>query len=184
MTKVSLVSIISFVGLRGEYMKVDISNILKVNGASLDVELEEVLEGFDSLDDEFVFDTPVKLVCRFTNIGGIVKLEGHFKTEYVVKCSRCLKDVRSSVEADLKEEFAEEGQIKDEDCYTYMDKVIMLDKVLKDNIILNLPAKQVCSDDCKGICADCGVNLNEESCSCSKEEFNPRMEALKDFFKN
>ncbi|WP_010252323.1 YceD family protein [Acetivibrio cellulolyticus] len=165
-------------------MKVDISNILKVNGASLDVELEEVLEDFTALGDEFIFDSPVKFKCRFTNMGGIVKLEGHFTTGYVVKCSRCLNDVRSLVEADLKEEFAEEGQIKDDDSYEYTDKVIVLDKVLKDNIILNLPAKQICSEDCKGLCPECGTDLNNETCSCSKEELDPRMEALKDFFKN
>lgn len=184
MTKVSLVSIIFSVGLRGDYMKVDISNILKVNGASLDVELEEVLEDFTGLGDDFAFDTPVKIICRFTNMGGIVKIEGRFKIGYLVKCSRCLKDVRSAVEADLREEFAQEGQLKDDDSYTYSGKVIVLDKVLKDNIILNLPVKQTCREDCNGLCPDCGVNLNIDKCSCLKEEFNPRMEALKDFFNN
>lgn len=165
-------------------MKVNISNILKVNGESLDIEREEVLEGFDELGDDFVFDTPVKLNCKFTNMGGIVKMEGHLKVDYVVKCSRCLTNIRSSLEADLKEEFAQEGQIEDNDNYIYCDKVIELDKVLKDNIILNLPARQICSADCKGLCPKCGVNLNTEICSCSKEETDPRMEALKDFFKN
>lgn len=164
-------------------MKVDISNILKVNGASLDVELEEMLEGFTGAGGDFVFDTPVKVNCRFSNMGGIVKMDGHFKIGYLVKCSRCLKDVRSSVEADLKEEFVQEGQLKDDDSYTYSDKVIVLDKVLIDNIILNLPVKQVCSEDCKGLCTECGVDLNIHKCSCLKEEYNPRMEALKDFFK-
>ncbi len=182
LTKVSLLSIIFSVGLRGDYMKVDISNILKVNGAALDVDREEVLEGFDELEDDFVFDTPVKLNCKFTNMGGIVKMDGHLKVDYLVKCSRCLKDVRSSLEADLEEEFAQEGQIEDNDCYIYNDKVIVLDKVLKDNIILNLPARQMCRADCQGLCSKCGVDLNTERCSCSEEELDPRMEALKNFF--
>lgn len=165
-------------------MKVDISNILKVNGASLDVELEEALEGFDGSGNDFAFDTPVKITCRFTNMGGIVQMDGHFEIGYLVKCSRCLKDVRSSMEADLKEEFVQEGQLKDDDSYAYSDKVIMLDKVLKDNIILNLPVKQTCSEDCKGLCPECGVDLNIDKCSCLKEELDPRMEALKDFFKD
>ena len=88
------------------------------------------------------------------------------------------------VEAELKEEFAKEGQLKNDDCYIYTNKVIVLDKVLKDNIILNLPAKQMCSYDCKGLCLECGVDLNNERCSCSKEELDPRMETLKNFFKN
>ena len=163
-------------------MKVDISNILKLNGASLDVDMEEIPEGFDELEDGFVFDTPVNLNCKFTNMGGIVKMDGHLKVDYWVKCSRCLKDVRSSLEVDLEEEFAQEGQIEDDDCYVYSDKVIVLDKVLKDNIILNLPARQMCRADCIGLCPKCGVDLNTERCSCSEEEIDPRMEALKNFF--
>jgi len=165
-------------------MKVDISNILKVNGESLNVELEEVLEGFDKLEEAYVFDAPVKLDCKFTNIGGIIKMEGHLNVGYLAKCSRCLKDVQSFLEIDLKEEFTREGQIEDNDNYVYDDKVIVLDKVLKDNIILNLPARQLCKDDCKGLCSKCGADLNNGRCSCNKEELDPRMEALKDFFKN
>jgi len=164
-------------------MKVDISEILKVNGASLDVEMEELLDDFDELD-EFVFDTPVKVKCRLTNIGGIVKMDGHLKVDYKVKCSRCLKDIQSSLEAELKEEFAQEGQTEDDDIYVYSDKVIVLDKVLKDNIILNLPAKQICKEDCKGLCPKCGIDLNIGRCNCNEEKIDPRMEALKNFFKD
>jgi len=163
-------------------MKVDISDILKVSGASLTVEMEELIDGFDELD-EFIFDTPVKLNCRLTNMGGIVKMEGHLMVDYKVKCSRCLKDIQSSLRAELKEEFAQEGQTEDDDRYTYADKVIVLDNVLKDNIILNLPARQLCRDDCKGLCPKCGIDLNNGRCNCSEEETDPRMEVLKNFFK-
>jgi len=164
-------------------MKVDISDILKVNGASMDVEKEEALEGFDSFN-EFVFDTPVKLSCKLTNLGGIVKMDGHLKVDYRVKCSRCLKDIRSSLEAELKEEYVQDGQIEDDDRYIYNDKVIVLDKALIDNIILNLPSRQVCKVDCKGLCSKCGTDLNTVGCNCGEEEIDPRMEALKNFFKD
>lgn len=164
-------------------MKVDISNILKVNGASLDVEMEEKLDGFDKFN-EFIFDAPVKLNCRLTNMGGIVKIDGHFKLDYKVKCSRCLKDIQSSLEAELKEEFVREGQVEDDETYIYNDKIIVLDKVLMDNILLNLPARQICRVDCKGLCPSCGVDLNVEKCNCYEEDIDPRMEALKNFFRN
>jgi uncharacterized protein len=164
-------------------MKVDISDLLKFNGETLDVEMEEALEGFDKFN-EFVFDTPVKLSCRLTNMGGIVKMDGHLNVDYKVKCSRCLKDVRSSLEAEIMEEFAQEGQLEDDDRYVYSDKVIVLDKAVIDNIILNLPAKQMCKEDCKGLCPKCGTDLNTEGCNCDEEDLDPRMEALKNFFKD
>jgi len=60
----------------------------------------------------------------------------------------------------------------------------LLDSILKDNIILNLPVKKVCDDNCKGLCPRCGVNLNEKTCDCKDENINPQLEVLKKFFDN
>lgn len=165
-------------------MKVDISNILKINGASQNVEFNEVMEGFNLVLDDFSFDEPVSFKGSLVNIGGIIKLEGDLRALYITKCSRCLKDIKSEVLVTVKEDFIEEGKDKDDEAYTYQGKYVELDKVLKDNIILNLPAKQICEGECKGLCPKCGNNLNDKDCECRDEEINPRMEALKDFFKN
>lgn len=164
-------------------MKIDISNILKANGISLNVEFNDIVEGLDQIDDELVFNNPVDFKGIFVNIGGIIKMEGRIKTSYMAKCSRCLADFAKEIDIEVKEEFVPQEELKDDDVYYYQAKSIELDKVLRDNIILSLPAKQVCSEECKGFCPVCGANLNKESCNCKKEEIDPRMQALKDFFK-
>ncbi|WDU84060.1 YceD family protein [Caloramator sp. Dgby_cultured_2] len=60
---------------------------------------------------------------------------------------------------------------------------INLEDMIIDNIILSYPAKILCSDDCKGLCPVCGKNLNEGQCECLKDVIDPRLEALKQFFK-
>ena len=82
----------------------------------------------------------------------------------------------------IKENFVSiESDVEDES-YTYEGKYVEIDKALKDNIVLNLPMKQLCKKECKGLCPKCGKNLNETACDCKEDDINLKMEALKDFF--
>lgn len=60
----------------------------------------------------------------------------------------------------------------------------VLDQHLRDLIILEQPMKPVCKEDCQGLCAQCGTNLNEQGCNCTIKEDDPRWEALKKFTNN
>ena len=60
----------------------------------------------------------------------------------------------------------------------YMDPVISLAAVLKEQIILNLPQKMLCSDDCAGLCTQCGADLNQSICDCNIETKDPRWDIL------
>ena len=62
------------------------------------------------------------------------------------------------------------------------DTVDLTDLLIKD-IISSLPIQALCSEDCKGLCQKCGVNLNRETCDCDKEQVDIRFAALKDLFK-
>ncbi|NLD48658.1 MAG: DUF177 domain-containing protein, partial [Clostridiaceae bacterium] len=117
-------------------MKIDVSNILKANGISLNVEFNDIVEGLDLIDDDLIFNNPVDFKGVFVNIGGIIKMEGRIKTSYLAKCSRCLADFGKEIDIDVREEFVQEEELKDDEVYTYQAKSIELDKVLRDNIIL------------------------------------------------
>lgn len=67
----------------------------------------------------------------------------------------------------------------DEDYIETPDYKLELDEVVKTDIILELPAKFLCSEDCKGLCMKCGKNLNEGDCGCDKGSVDPRLEILK-----
>jgi len=163
-------------------MIINVSDILKNNGASLDVEFSEKIEDLEANDSGIVFDSPVSFKGKLTNLKGMLRLDGHVAVQYKVKCYRCLKDLKRTMSFDLTERFVSSNNSTDSDVYTYNGNYVDTDKAVKDNIILNLPMKHVCDVGCKGLCPKCGTNLNERECSCEEDDINPRMEALKYFF--
>jgi uncharacterized protein len=60
--------------------------------------------------------------------------------------------------------------------------VLDLAPILEEEITLNLPLQVICSESCKGLCPKCGADLNKETCTCSDERIDPRLEALKNLF--
>lgn len=165
-------------------MKIDISNILKFNGASQDLDISESIGDSECIPEDFSFSEPVSLKGTLVNTGGIIKLDGELTAGYRAKCSRCLKDIESKIRVAVNEDFIGEDSDKTGEEYTYQGKFLELEKVIIDNIILNLPVRQVCDEACKGFCPKCGADLNSKECKCVDEDIDPRMEALKNFFKD
>ncbi|NJD04479.1 MAG: DUF177 domain-containing protein [Ruminiclostridium sp.] len=164
-------------------MKVDISDITRVNGASLDLSLHEDRTVGVQLLEGYTLSEPVRFSGNLTNMNGILKLDGRLKTGYKVMCYRCLGEIERQLDITMLESIVNgKSDIDEPDAYTYTGDYLELDKIIEDNIILNLPMKQVCTQECKGLCQKCGANLNEGSCSCKEDSVNPHMESLKKFF--
>lgn len=166
-------------------MKLDISEIVKQSGASLDIKFSEKLEGLNELADDITFDGPISFEGKLMNIGGVLKLEGQIDAKYLTKCFRCLKDLEREMSFKIQEDLLDAARNQDSEAYTYEGNFFVIDKVIMDNIAVNLPMRHECSLECKGLCPKCGINLNTSSCDCSKEDsINPQMEVLRDYFKS
>ena len=68
--------------------------------------------------------------------------------------------------------------------YLPLGDVIDLDEILREQIILALPMYPRCSPECRGLCPVCGIDLNQETCDCQRDEIDPRLAVLKTFTKN
>lgn len=165
-------------------MRVDISNIAKINGASLEIEFFETLDNMELTDKAYIFDKPVTFKGFIVNVKGTFLLKGSLKVEYRTKCYRCLKAITGRMETPIRERFSKNLKETDDEIYPYKGNEIDITKALTDNIILNLPMKQVCMEDCKGLCASCGIDLNKEQCGCKEDNISPHFEDLKNYFKN
>lgn len=129
------------------------------------------------------------VILRVINLGGKkFLLEGKVKLALNIPCDRCLEPVRVELSfdvirsVDLNEANKEEIEDLDEQPYVngyYLD----VDQLVCDELILNLPMKVLCSEDCKGICNRCGTNLNHETCDCDAKSADPRMAVIQDIFK-
>lgn len=122
-----------------------------------------------------------------------IRVRGDLSTRLRVSCARCLEPVDQVVarKFDLlyrpqgTDARAEELSVTDAEAEIgyYRGDGLELQDVLREQILLALPLKIVCRDDCKGLCPHCGKNLNAEQCSCAEPLEDPRWEALKDIRK-
>jgi uncharacterized protein len=101
-------------------------------------------------------------------------VKGTITSKLKLNCSRCLKEFIEPIELAISEEVLKE-EMEDQ-------SELFIDEIIIDNIILSLPMKVLCSDDCKGLCPQCGQNLNEGECDCEIDTIDPRLAKLKEFY--
>jgi len=131
---------------------------------------------------------------RFLRFGKRVLVEGSVQISVSMRCSRCLGDFSYPVDIAFKEEYipSEELDPKGEHELTgselnigfYTNDEIETGELVKEQVLLSVPMKPLCSKDCKGICPECGTNLNEGTCTCNAEKIDPRLAPLKHFMKS
>jgi uncharacterized protein len=142
------------------------------------------------LEDEFArLASRVRVGGRASRKRGEVEVRGSLDTSVELPCDRCVAPVIFPVNVDFKAELgfadanagvaeATELQDADMDFSTVEGDAVDLDEIVREQILLALPARHLCGDDCKGLCATCGANLNERDCGCGHKEIDPRWSAL------
>lgn len=165
-------------------MNINVSSIKKINGATLNVELCEVINQLSNLCCNVDFKDKIHFKGMFANLNGVLKLTGKLKASCSVICSRCLKNFDSELNLNIEENFAPSSMDDEAETYIFAGDSIEIDKALTDNILLNLPKKQICSLDCKGLCQKCGKDLNIDNCDCELHVIDSRMTLLKNLLDN
>ena len=150
---------------------------------------------FDPQDEEYRVAAPVVLSMIVEKAGGdTFRVVGTIGTTLEMACSRCLEPFEVPVQAKFDLRYlpqllnAGEGEreIEEEDLTTAYHREGLLDvmELLREQFQLALPMKPLCSDDCKGLCVECGANLNRTTCDCNPRWEDPRLAALKGLLKS
>lgn len=164
-------------------MKINIASVLRNENSSLKVVFNEELTGFKGEEGDVQSDGSAKFAGAVENDKGLIILKGTLEIGYRAQCGRCLKEVEGTMTLDISEELQNSEEVDDGYTLTYTSEELDLEQILFSYGQLNMPMKILCSEDCKGICAVCGTDLNEEDCQCREEyDINPQMEKLKGFF--
>ena len=110
--------------------------------------------------------------------------EGSIETTLTIRCNRCMDDVIKKVEANFTKEFkTNPHEEEEEELQEYLRGAILdLEKLVLDEVYMNVPMKVLCNEDCLGICKSCGKNLNHTACDCEDDNIDPRLAGLKDLF--
>lgn len=109
-------------------------------------------------------------------------VNGSIKTEGTYECTRCLTPVEHVAEVPFAETFGivdRRSETEDIEILPCDGETIDLTDLIRETLIINEPSQVLCQEDCKGLCAHCGVNLNIETCSCESFVVDPRLAVLR-----
>ena len=166
-------------------------DIEEVGSEGLDFKFQINKNQFEIDQEDCSLNKDIDVNGHLSRLGDDVYLKGNVNTELILKCSRCLDQLVHTVDSILKAHFMPpdhdstllrevELRVSDIDTEIYKDKRIDLTQSIRDRILLTIPIICLCMDDCKGICPQCGVKLNERSCECVRDaSVDPRLEILK-----
>jgi len=139
--------------------------------------------------DQYRIVAPVVLEFEIHKDKDKFQLVGRVQTQLELACSRCLEPFGLAVDApfDIRYLPASEAsseadrEIEEDDLETsyYRDDQIDLNELMREQFYLALPMKPLCQEDCRGLCTQCGTNLNVASCQCAPAWEDPRLAPLK-----
>lgn len=148
-------------------MKLNIADIINVQGAT-----KPVSATMDTLDMPKAFSSmklqgPIRLEGELESDRGTIYLSGVLTTDIKVACDRCMCELNYHIESEVTESFGSNVQ-----------STIDISPTIVETLLVSLPMKALCQEDCKGMCTVCGQNLNEQSCDCDTDYTDPRLEKL------
>jgi uncharacterized protein len=159
-------------------MRVDLSEISQRPDMRVVVDVDQpCLE-----DAHFACAEPVRGELTFANGGDVLLIDGTVRTTVELPCDRCLEPARLPSEVVIEERFpleevlhprlpAEEDAEFDNTLVSviHLDAgkpILNLDELIRQQLVMDLPIQILCDPECRGLCAQCGANLNQGTCSC------------------
>lgn len=149
----------------------------------------EINHSLDMSDVDFMgnypLKTPIKVTGSVSNKASVVSLKLTIEYIFAADCDRCgvFAQHNHTVYVDKLLATAIERQESDT-IITVPDMKLDVDEFVYSEVILDLPSKHLCNENCKGICFKCGKNLNEGECGCDTREVDPRLAKLMELLDN
>lgn len=142
------------------------------------VDLVEV----DIVEKEFSF--PVSITLQIEKFKSQINVHGILHTKLDLICDRCLEHFEMKIDPEFDVIFKvsthRRHNVEDEVRVIYpFENELDIAQDIKDALILSIPMKKLCHENCRGICPGCGANLNYEECRCNFQRIDPRWEVLK-----
>lgn len=123
----------------------------------------------------------IALDLRLESVHEGIYVSGELNTTAKGECSRCLEPVSLPIKVDIQELFAYSLEVEDD--LLVQDEQIDLEQVIVDSVVLNLPFTPICSEDCLGLCPECGLKMNENPDHAHEAPIDSRWNELKNFSK-
>lgn len=145
------------------------------------------LEGLEQEHPDLLSLQPLQVEILAWKDRNAYLVQGKQQTEGQFSCSRCLTPFSMPLETDWFQAFSEgepSGMDAEEDevRLVQVDRPTDLTPAIREAFLLDLPLAPVCQPDCRGLCPNCGINRNQQSCDCDTRRIDPRLAKLQAFF--
>lgn len=168
-------------------MRIEIDKLQELDGKLSEVyETDELPLG----ETDVRLSAPAKVQGRIRREGNEVQLRGRLDAEIEVACGRCLNAVSLPIHSLFAERFVPAVKWRDEEQHelepedlnlaVFNGESIDLDEIVREQILLAVPAHVLCREDCQGLCPVCGANGNLQTCQCEEKETDSRWQKLKE----
>lgn len=163
-------------------MDINIASIKNYEGKSIPIDCEIDLKGREG--DDFDIIAPIKVKGAIRNFGGTIELDAKGTAALRMTCDRCAEEYETPAEFDIIESFKETERFErgeeneNPDIIGFSGDSIDLDEHVYSGLVVSLPGKHLCREDCKGLCPECGANLNDGPCKCDTRPTDPRFDIL------
>lgn len=164
-------------------MKINVLRLKNAPGESIPFHIKEKLadEVYDGQTLNFV--GPVEAAGEITNKAGQFVLTGLAKAAVRTCCVSCLEPFELDVQASLDEVYSQSDSAldhnRDIEEIGFSGDVISIGPEVVKSLLMELPMRLICSPGCRGLCPQCGCNLNLQSCGCENDFIDPRLAILK-----
>lgn len=170
-------------------MIIDVGDIQRELGASIAFEGHLAVEDMPYQNEILKFPEPLILKGNVTNIGDLLLLRSAAEGTAILECGSCMESYDYPFEFDFEARLNQSGEVEDSDLFLFKGNRIDLKDIVLEYLILELPIRRKCNEECKGLCPSCGANLNAGECPCvpvheedTGEGMNEKFKTLKDYF--
>ncbi|MCG8483341.1 MAG: DUF177 domain-containing protein [Clostridia bacterium] len=164
-------------------MKINISDLISKKSDEIQINEKVILNKINRGGDIFYLKGPVEVKGKVFKADEDIIFSGLLETIIQTECSRCLDNVVKDIKISFDESVCDEKNIQEDADVLLEDDCIDLEEFSEKLLILKLPMKFLCSKECKGLCLQCGTNLNNSNCNCEKEDIDIRLIKLKELLK-
>jgi uncharacterized protein len=171
-------------------MQIELTNLKDGGGNFAHVYHPEEL---DLLDERVRLAGPASVNGVVRRTDDKVVVVGRAEAPARIECDRCLKPVELPVSTDFSVDYITGRDYESTNVVeltedemslsVFAGDAIDLDEIVREQVLLAVPARALCQQDCKGICPTCGADRNAGACDCETSEIDPRWEALKKLVK-
>ncbi len=172
-------------------LRVNVSGIMRRPYARSRMRAELRLRLGQRGTEEDAGGSPVLLELEFESAPDGVRVRGAITGSLPAACTRCAVPIQWPLDLRVDEFFCRpdiplitprgprHSEIPAEDAYLLEGDTVDLNEMVNDLILLSLPMRMLCREDCRGLCPVCGADLNQGSCGCRRDRMDPRLEILR-----